>query len=580
MLSNTATPVHYAAFRDKVLRGEIPVCLEISQEMQRIDRLIKNPEVYYDDGAIDGFVEFCEEELTLTDGGDVHMLDSFKLWAEMLLSWKIFVIREVWDREANDFVQKKIEKRLVDTQYLIVARGSAKSMYVAFLQAYFLTVDTSTTHQVTVAPTMKQAEEVLSPIKTAITRSKGPLFRFLTDGSLNNTTGARSGRQKLTSTKKGIENFLTNSIIEIRPMTIDKVQGLRSKYNSVDEWLSGDTREDVITALMQGAKKFEDPILVAISSEGQVRNGVGDTIKIELTAILRGELERLNVSIFYYKLDDISEVKFPRMWPKANPNIGLTVSYDTYREDVERAEQFPAVRNEILAKRFGLPMEGFTYFFTYEETIPTYPVVVPQRFDGMPCSMGIDLSRGDDFCAFTFLFPLRGEAFGLKTRSYITRRTLDLLPGAKRAKYEEFILEGTLIIFEGSVLDMMDVYDDLEAYWEERRFDIRAVGFDTYNSKAFMERYELNWGPYGIEKVIQGARTESVPLGEMKIQTASKLIMFDEKIMMYTMGNAVTWEDTNGNRKLVKRRNDEKIDNVSAWMDAYVAFKAHPDQFE
>jgi len=580
VLSNTATPVHYAAFRDKVLRGEIPVCLEISQEMQRIDRLIKNPEVYYDDGAIDGFVEFCEEELTLTDGGDVHMLDSFKLWAEMLLSWKIFVIREVWDREANDFVQKKIEKRLVDTQYLIVARGSAKSMYVAFLQAYFLTVDTSTTHQVTVAPTMKQAEEVLSPIKTAITRSKGPLFRFLTDGSLNNTTGARSGRQKLTSTKKGIENFLTNSIIEIRPMTIDKVQGLRSKYNSVDEWLSGDTREDVITALMQGAKKFEDPILVAISSEGQVRNGVGDTIKIELTAILRGELERLNVSIFYYKLDDISEVKFPRMWPKANPNIGLTVSYDTYREDVERAEQFPAVRNEILAKRFGLPMEGFTYFFTYEETIPTYPVVVPQRFDGMPCSMGIDLSRGDDFCAFTFLFPLRGEAFGLKTRSYITRRTLDLLPGAKRAKYEEFILEGTLIIFEGSVLDMMDVYDDLEAYWEERRFDIRAVGFDTYNSKAFMERYELNWGPYGIEKVIQGARTESVPLGEMKIQTASKLIMFDEKIMMYTMGNAVTWEDTNGNRKLVKRRNDEKIDNVSAWMDAYVALKANPDQFE
>lgn len=576
MLSNTAVPVHYAAFREQVLAGEIPVCQEISLEMNRIDALIADPTVYYDDRAIDGFIEFVECELTLTDGGDVHLLDSFKLWAEQLLSWFIFVERSVWDKDEQRFVIKRIKKRLRDTQYLIVARGSAKSMYVAFLQAYFLTVDTSTTHQVTVAPTMKQAEEVLSPIKTAITRAKGPLFEFLTDGSMQNTTGSRSGRQKLASTKKGIENFLTNSILEIRPMSIDKVQGLRSKYNSVDEWLSGDTREDVITALKQGASKFEDPVLVAISSEGTVRNGVGDTIKIELLAILKGDMTQWNVSIFYYKLDDVKEVADPAKWPKANPNLGITVSYDTYRADVERAEQFPSVRNEILAKRFGLPMEGYTYFFTYDETLPH----VRKSYNGMPCSLGIDLSRGDDFCAFTFLFPLRGERYGIKTRSYITRRTLELLPGAKRLKYEEFIAEGTLIIMEGAVLDMMDVYDDLSAHWEEHEYDLRTVGFDPYNADAFMKRYELEWGPYGVQKVIQGARTESVPLGELKILAANRDLLFDEAIMQFTMGNAVTWEDSNGNRKLVKRRNDEKIDNVAAMMDAYIAFKDNPDQFD
>jgi phage terminase large subunit-like protein len=513
VLSNTATPIYYAAFRDKVLRGEIPVCEEISLEMQRIDVLIARSDVYYDDKAIDGFIEFVEAELTLTDGGDIHMLDSFKLWAEQLLSWFIFVERSVWDPQQHRFVIKRIKKRLRDTQYLIVARGSAKSMYVAFLQAYFLTVDTSTTHQVTVAPTMKQAEEVLAPIKTAITRAqereKAPLFKFLTDGSMNNTTGSRSGRQKLASTKKGIENFLTNSILEIRPMSIDKVQGLRSKYNSVDEWLSGDTRENVITALQQGATKFEDPVLVAISSEGTVRNGIGDTIKMELSAILKGDMEQWNVSIFHYKLDDVSEVKNPEMWPKANPNIGITVSYDTYAADVERAEQFPAVRNEILAKRFGLPMEGYVFFFTYDEVQPHHF----RSYVDMPCSLGIDLSRGDDFCAFTFLFPLSADEFGIQTRSYITRKTLEMLPGAKRTKYEEFMAEGTLIIMEGTVLDMMDVYDDVSAYWEEMKYDIRTVGFDPYNSTSFMERYEREWGPYGITNVIQGARTESVPLG-------------------------------------------------------------------
>lgn len=585
MLSNTATPIYYEAFRQKVLSGEIPVCEEISLEMQRIDELIRRSDVYYDDNAIDGFIEFVEAELTLTDGDDVHMLDSFKLWAEQLLSWFIFVERSVWDKDEQRFVIKRIKKRLRDTQYLIVARGSAKSMYVAFLQAYFLTVDRSTTHQVTVAPTMKQAEEVLSPIKTAIARAQerenAPLFKFLTDGSMQNTTGSRSGRQKLASTKKGIENFLTNSILEVRPMSIDKVQGLRSKYNSVDEWLSGDTREDVITALKQGASKFEDPILVAISSEGTVRNGVGDTIKMELAAILKGDMEQWNVSIFHYKLDDVKEVKNPQMWVKANPNIGITVSYETYAADVERAEQFPAVRNEILAKRFGLPMEGYVYFFTYDEVQPHHH----RSFVKMPCSLGIDLSRGDDFCAFTFLFPLGSDMqgnmqFGVKTRSYITRRTLELLPSAKRVKYEEFIAEGTLIIMEGTVLDMMDVYDDVSAHWEAREYDVRTVGYDVYNADAFMERYVREWGPYGVQKVPQGARTESVPLGELKILAASRSLFFDELIMQYTMGNAVTWEDTNGNRKLVKRRNDEKIDNVAALMDAYVAFKENPDQFE
>lgn len=577
MLSNTATPVHYAQFRDAVLRGEIPVCEEISLEMNRIDALIQDPNVYYDDRAIDGFIQFVEDELTLTDGGDVHMLDSFKLWAEQLLSWFIFVERSVWDNKQQKFVLKTIRKRLRDTQYLIVARGSAKSMYVAFIQAYFLIVDTSSTHQVTTAPTMKQAEEVLSPIKTAITRAKGPVFKFLTDGSLQNTTGSRMNRTKLASTKKGIENFLTNSLLEVRPLSIDKVQGLRSKYNSVDEWLSGDTRENVITALQQGASKFEDPILVAISSEGTVRNGIGDTIKMELAAILKGDVEQWNVSIFHYKLDDVKEVKLPEMWIKANPSLGITVSYETYQADVVRAEQFPSVRNEILAKRFGLPMEGYTFYFTYEETIPHAP---RRSYNGMPCSLGIDLSRGDDFCAFSFLFPLPMERFGLKNRSYITSRTLEMLPGAQRLKYEEFIAEGTLIIMEGHVLDMLDVYDDISAHWEQHEYDIRTVGFDPYNAEAFMNRYTTDWGPYGVEKVIQGARTESVPLGELKILANSRNLIFDEAIMQFTMGNAVTWEDTNGNRKLIKRRNDEKIDNVASTMDAYIAFKNNPEQFD
>lgn len=579
MLSNTATPVYYEAFRAKVMSGEIPICEEVSLQMALIDKLIADPRFYYDDRAIDGFIAFCEEEMTLTDGDPVHLLDSFKLWAEDLLAWFVFVERERWDEEQQAFVTKIVKKRLRDTQYLIVARGAAKSMYVAFLQAFFLIVDRSTTKQITVAPTMVQADEVLSPIKTAITRRKGDLIQFLTEGSLNNTTGSRSGRQKLASTKKGIENFLTNSSLEIRAMSIDKVQGLRSKYNSVDEWLSGDTRENVITALKQGASKFEDPIMLAISSEGVIRNGVGDDIKIELSAILHGEITAYSTSIWHYKLDSIYEVKNPRMWEKAQPNIRKTVSMETYAEDVKRAEQFPASRNEILAKRFGLPMEGFTWFFTYEETVPTFQMLQPNRYDGQSCSLGIDLSMGDDFCAFTFLFPLPREEFGIKTRSYITRRTLDLLPQSKRIKYDEFIAEGTLIIMEGSILDMMEVYDDLQAHWLSHKYDICTVGFDTYNSAAFMERYEREWGPYGIEKVIQGARTESVPLGEMKIQANAKLIRFDEKILMYTMGNAVTWQDTNGNRKLHKRRNDEKIDNVSAWMDAFVAYKLNPDQF-
>lgn len=579
MLSNTAVPKYYEEFRQRVLSGEIPVCEEISLEMQRIDAMVRNPHIYYDDQAIEGFIAFCEDELTLTDGGDVHLLDSFKFWAEQLLGWFIFVERPDWDDDEKRFVKKLVKKRLRDTQYLIVARGSAKSMYVSFLQAFFLTVDRSTTHQVTVAPTMKQAEEVISPIKTAITRHKGPLFDFLTQGSMNNTTGAKSGRQKLASTKRGIENFLTNSVLEIRPMSIDKVQGLRTKYNSVDEWLSGDTRENVINALMQGAKKFEDPILVAISSEGTVRNGVGDTIKLELAAILRGDMIAWNISILHYKLDSEAEVRDPRMWPKANPNIGITVSYDTYHEDVVKAEMFPAARNEILAKRFGLPMEGFTFFFTYEETLVTQEVPNPARFDNLPCALGIDLSRGDDFCAFTFLFPLPGERFGVKTRSYITRRTLDLLPGAKRAKYQEFIIEGSLHIFEGATLDMMEVYQDFSAWHQSHNYDIRAVGYDTYNADAFMAQYVMDWGPFFIEKVIQGAKTESVPLGELKILAADRRLEFDELIMQYTMGNAVAWEDLNGNRKLVKRRNDEKIDNVSALMDARVAFNRNPDQF-
>lgn len=580
MLSNTAVPKHYGEFRDRVLRGEIPVCQEISLEMNRIDALIKDPNVYYDDSAIDGFCAFVEDELTLTDGDDVHLLDSFKLWAEQLLSWFIYVDRPRWSDEANAFVMKRIKKRLRDTQYLIVARGSAKSMYVSFLQAYFLIVDTSTTDQVTVAPTMKQAEEVMSPLKTAITTSKGPLFKLLTYGSLQNTTGPRTGRPSLASTKLGIQNFATNSKLEIRPMTIDKVQGLRSKYASVDEWLSGETRENVIPALLQGARKHEDPVLVAISSEGTVRNGVGDDIKLVLGAILRGEIAQWNVSIFHYKLDDESEVGNPAMWPKANPNIGITTSYEVYKQDVEQAEAFPHMRNEILAKRFGLPMEGFTFFFTYEETIPTFKTVNPTRYSGQPCTLGIDLSRGDDFCAFTFLFPLGHGRFGLKTRSYISRRTLNLLPGSKRVKYDQFMKEGTLIILEGNTLDMMEVYDDLIDHVDQMEYEIFKVGYDVYNADAFIERYEREYGSNDTLKVVQGARTESVPLGEMKILVAAKAVQFDESILMYTMGNAVVWHDTNGNKKLDKLRNEDKIDNVSAWMDAYVAYLADPDQFD
>lgn len=562
------------------MSGEIPVCEEIILEMYRIDALIANPHVWYDETAIDGFIDFVETELVLTDGSDVHMMDSFKLWAEQLLSWFIFVERNVWDPELKRRVPKTIKKRLRDMQYLIVARGSAKSMYVSFLQAYFLTVDPATTQQITVAPTMVQAQEVLTPIVTAIQKAKGPWFKFLTDGSIRNTSGARANRQNLASTKKGIEYFLNNSSLEIRPMSVDKCQGLRSKYNSVDEWLSGDTRENVITALMQGARKFEDPVLVAISSEGTVRNGIGDAIKIELAAILKGESEQWNVSIFHYKLDRVEEVADPATWLKANPNLGITVSYDTYHQDVQRAEQFPSQRNEILAKRFGLPMEGYTYYFTYQETLVTHSPINPLRFKGRPCAMGVDLSRGDDFCAFTFLFPLSYERFGIKTRSYITRRTFDLLISSKRAKYEEFIMEGSLKIMEGTTLNMLEVYDDLELHIEEMEYDIRCMGYDPYNADTFLTWYVGNYGPYFIEKVIQGPRTESVPLGEMKILANARALIIDELIMQFTMGNAVVWEDTNGNRKLVKRRNDEKIDNVSAWMDAHVAYKAHPDQFD
>jgi len=581
VITNVGTPVHYEAFRRKVLAGEIPVCQEISLEMQRIDELIKNPDVYYDPGAIDGFIAFVEDELTLTDGKDVHLLDSFKLWAEQLLSWFIYKDLPRWDDESQSFVVKRVLIRLRDTQYLIVARGSAKSMYVAFLQAYFLTVDPSTTHQVTVAPTMRQAEEVMSPIRTAIQRSKGPLFKMLTFGSKQNTTGNPALRQQLSSTKKGIELFATNSILEIRPMSIDKVQGLRSKYNSVDEWLSGDTRENVIEALMQGAKKYEDPILVAISSEGTIRNGVGDDIKLVLAAILRGELKDSdNISIFHYKLDNVAEVGDPSKWLKCNPNLGITTSYETYKKDVEKAEMFPHIRNEILAKRFGLPMEGFTYYFTYEETIPTLPTLNPVRYAGMECAMGVDLSRGDDFCAFTWLFPLGHGRFGLKTLSFISRRTLDLLSGSKRIKYESFREEGTLIVLEGNTLDMMQVYDYVYDHIEQLEYIVMAVGYDTYNADAFIERWERDNGDHGIHKVIQGAKTESVPLGDMKTQVGARVIEFDEKILMFTMGHAVAKEDINGNRMLVKLRNDEKIDNVSAWLDAYVAYLRDPELFD
>lgn len=579
-LSNKATPRYYYEFRAKVLMGEIPVNREITMEMNRIDGLIANPNIYYDDEAVEGWVRYCENELTLTDGSDVHLLFSFKVWAEQIFGWYYFVERSVYEPGQNGsqgkYVKKSIKKRLVTKQYLIVARGAAKSMYASFIQMYFLNVDTTTTHQITTAPTMKQAEEVMSPMRTAITRARGPLFKFLTEGSLQNTTGSRANRVKLASTKKGIENFLTGSLCEVRPMSINKLQGLRPKVSTIDEWLSGDLREDVVGAVEQGASKLEDYLIVAISSEGTVRNGSGDTIKMELADILKGEYIAPHVSIWHYKLDEIEEVGDPAMWPKANPNLGLTVTYETYQLDVERAEKAPAARNDILAKRFGIPMEGYTYFFTYEETIPHRP----REFWEMPCSLGADLSQGDDFCAFTFLFPLRGDSYGVKTRSYITELTLMKLQSAMRQKYEEFIEEGSLHIMPGKVLDMMEVYEDLDKYIEESRFDVRSLGFDPYNAKEFVERWQAENGPFGIEKVIQGARTESVPLGELKILASERLLIFDQALMSFAMGNAITLEDTNGNRKLLKKRQDEKIDNVSALMDAYVAYKANKEAFE
>ena len=578
-LSNTATPIYYGKFRDAVMRGEIPVNKEISMEMNRIDDLIANPGIYYDDQAINGFIEFCENELTLTDGGDLHLLDSFKLWAEQVFGWYYFVERSVFepspDGHGGKYVTKRIKKRLINKQYLIVARGAAKSMYGSLIQNYFLNVDCTTTHQITTAPTMKQAEEILSPIRTAITRAKGPLFQFLTEGSIQNTTGSKANRTKLASTKKGIENFLTGSLLEIRPMNINKLQGLRCKIATVDEWLSGDIREDVIGAIEQGASKLDDYLIVAMSSEGTVRNGSGDTIKMELMEILKGEYVNPHVSIWYYRLDEVEEVSDPRTWMKANPNIGKTVTYETYQLDVERAEKAPAVRNDILAKRFGIPMEGYTYFFTYEETLPHRR----RDFWGMPCAMGADLSQGDDFCAFTFLFPLRDGSFGIKTRNYITEKTLHKLPGAMRLKYDEFMREGSLIVLDGTVLDMNEVYDDLDAHIVSREYDVRCFGFDPYNAREFVERWERENGPFGIEKVIQGAKTESVPLGELKKLAEERMLLFDEELMTFAMGNCITLEDTNGNRKLLKKRYDQKIDAVAAMMDGYVAYKLNKDAF-
>lgn len=579
-LSNTATPKYYGMFRDAVIRGEIPVCKEISMEMNRIDELIANPGVYYDENAINGFVSFCEDELTLTDGEPLHLLDSFKLWAEQIFGWYYFVDRSVFvpspDGHGGRYVTKRIKKRLVNKQYLIVARGAAKSMYGSCLQNFFLNCNTDTTHQITTAPTMKQAEEVMSPIKTSITRARGPLFQFMTEGSLQNTTGSKANRVKLASTKKGIENFITGSLLEVRPMTIDKLQGLRCKIATVDEWLSGDVREDVIGAIEQGASKNDDYLIVAISSEGTVRNGSGDTIKMELMDILKGDYINPHVSIWWYKLDDIDEVAEPDKWIKANPNLGKTVSYEVYQQDVERAEKAPAARNDILAKRFGIPMEGYTYFFTYEETLPH------RRRDywKMPCSLGADLSQGDDFCAFTFMFPLSNGCFGIKTRNYITDNTLGKLPLAMRQKYTDFMNEGSLIVLEGTVLDMMDVYDDLDRHIIEMDYDVRCFGFDPYNAREFVERWERENGPFGIEKVIQGAKTESVPLGELKKLSEERMLLFDEDLMTFAMGNCITLEDTNGNRKLLKKRYDQKIDAVAAMLDAYVAYKLNKDAFE
>ena len=579
-LSNTATPIYYGRFRDAVMRGDIPVCKEIALEMNRIDALIANPNFYYDDQAIDGFILYCEQEMTLTDGSDLRLLDSFKLWSEQIFGWYYFVDRSVYqpdpDGHGGRYIRKTIKKRLTVKQYLIVARGAAKSLYGSCLQSYFLNVDTATTYQITTAPTMKQADEVMSPIRTAIIRARGALFKFLTEGSLQNTTGSRANRVKLSSTKKGIENFLTGSLLEVRPMAIDKLQGLRVKCATVDEWLSGDIREDVIGAIEQGASKVDDYLIAAISSEGTVRNSSGDTMKLELADILRGDYSAPHVSIFHYKLDDVAEVADPAMWIKAQPNIGITVSYETYQLDVERAEKAHAARNDILAKRFGLPMEGYTYFFTYEETL----VHRRRDFWSTPAALGADLSQGDDFCAFTFLFPLPNGDFGVKTRCYISSLTLMKLPAAMRIKYDEFLNEGSLVVLECTVLDMNEVYDDLDAFIDSQEYDIRCLGFDPYNSKEFVTRYEQDNGPFGIEKVIQGARTESVPLGELKKLAGQRMLLFDEALMTFAMGNAITLEDTNGNRKLLKKRAEQKIDPVSALMDAYVAYKVNKDSFE
>lgn len=585
-LSNTAVPKYYGRFRDAVIRGEIPICKEIEMEMNRIDDLIANPGVWYDEEAIEGFIEFCENELTLTNGEDLHLLDSFKLWAEQIFGWYYFVERSIYepspDGHGGHYVNKVIKKRLITKQYLIVARGAAKSMYASCIQNYFLNVDGSTSHQVTTAPTMPQADEVMSPIRTAITRARGPLYKFLTEGSIQNTTGSKADRVKLASTKKGIQNFITGSLLEVRPMSIDKLQGLRVKVATVDEWLSGDIREDVVGALEQGASKEQgggsndDYLIVAISSEGTVRNGSGDTIKMELMSILKGEYPNIHTSIWWYKLDSIDEVSKPEMWIKANPNIGKTVTYETYQLDVEKAEKAPASRNDILAKRFGIPMEGYTYYFTYEETIPHRK----RDYWKMPCALGADLSQGDDFCAFTFLFPLSNGAFGVKTRNYITELTLMKLPSAMRVKYDQFMKEGSLIVMPGTVLDMMQVYEDLDDYISQCEYDVRCFGFDPYNAREFVERWERENGPFGIEKVIQGAKTESVPLGELKKLSEERMLLFDEDIMQFAMGNCITLEDTNGNRKLLKKRYDQKIDSVAAMMDAYIAFKLNREAFE
>lgn len=579
-LSNTATPRYYGEFREAVLRGEIFVNNEISLQMNRIDDRIRNPEYYYDEDVVEGFILFCENELTLTDGSDLHLLDTFKLWAEDIFGWYYFEKRSIFipgnGLEPGGYEDRWVKKRLINKQFLIVARGAAKSMYGSCIQNYFISVDTTTTHQVTTAPTMKQADEVMSPIRTAITRSRGPLYKFLTEGSIFNTTGAKSNRTKLTSTKKGIENFLTGSLLEVRAMTIDKLQGLRPKITTIDEWLSGNIREDVIGAVEQGASKLDDWLIVAMSSEGTVRNSAGDTVKMELMDILRGDYIADHVSIWYYRLDDIEEVADPNMWQKAQPNIGKTVSYETYQRDVERAEKAPSTRNDILAKRFGIPMAGYTYFFTYEET----ELHRRRSFWKCVCSMGVDLSQGDDFCAFTFLFPLGRDEFGIKTRCYITSLTLSRLPGALRIKYDDFINEGSLMILDGTVLDMMDVYDDLEGYIDAMQYDVRSVGFDPYNAQEFIARWEKENGPYAIEKVIQGSKTESVPLGELKKLSEERLLIFDQELFSFTMGNAVIEEDTNGNRKLLKKHRDEKIDAVSALLDAYVAYKLNKDEFE